>query len=64
MLIRLDGKTVGTFDLAGTGGWDSFDTTTLSNVSISGGSSKVMRLEMVGVGFNLDKVEFAAMPGE
>ena len=27
-------------------------------------ASKVMRLEMVGVGFNLDNVEFAAMAGD
>ncbi|MEM6391555.1 MAG: carbohydrate-binding protein [Planctomycetota bacterium] len=46
--------------LVNTGGWNTFQTTTLSNVTVSnGGSNRVLRLEMLGGGFDLDQFRFA-----
>ncbi len=54
----LGGNTLGTANLASTGGWQAWETITLSNVGISGGSDQVLRLNVGGGKFNLNYVEF------
>jgi hypothetical protein len=50
--------TLGTFtDIVNQGSWSTFYTTTLHNVSISGGTEKILRLE-TGGNFDIDCVKF------
>ena len=59
--VKLDGTTLGTFDLASTGGWNTFQTRTLSNVNLSAGSNKILRLEILGGAFDIDSIRFDAV---
>jgi endoglucanase len=56
--VKLDGVTLGTVTPANTGAWETWETLTLSNVAIAGGSNKVLRLEITGGSFNLNYIEF------
>jgi beta-glucosidase len=59
MRVRLDGTVLGTVAIPNTGGWQNWQTVTLPNVPIAGGpGSKVLRLEMLSAGFNLNWIEF------
>lgn len=51
---------LGTFDVAVTGGWQNWTTLTLAGIDFTPhqGSNKVLRLEMVGGGFNVNWIEF------
>ena len=59
--IKLNGTTIGTVNPSYTGGWQSWETLTLSGVEVSGGSDQVLRLEYGGGEFNLDKIEFVGV---
>jgi hypothetical protein len=41
-----------------TGAWETWETLALNNVSIAGGSNKVLRMEIAGGSFNLNYIEF------
>ncbi len=58
LTVILNGNTLGTLNLDNTGGWQSWETVTLSNVSVPGGSNQVLRLNVGGGSFNLNYVEF------
>jgi hypothetical protein len=57
---KLDGVTLGTVSPTNTGGWETWETLTLSGINITGGANKVLRLEFGVGGFNLNHVEFTA----
>jgi hypothetical protein len=63
--VELDGNVIGTFaDIAFTGAdWNTFTTTTIPDVSVAGGSDRVLRLYQVGAGYDLDQIEFVATGG-
>ncbi|MGF1636574.1 MAG: carbohydrate-binding protein [Cyclobacteriaceae bacterium] len=58
--VSLDGVVLTTITgLNNTGGWNTFITTTVNNISVSGGANSIMRLEYVnGADFDIDYIEF------
>ncbi len=57
--VLLDGAVLGTATIANTGGWQTYQDFTISNVPITTGTNRVLRLEVVGGDFNLNYVRFA-----
>jgi beta-glucosidase len=56
--VRLDGTALGTIQIPGTGGSQNWQTLTLPNVPIPGGTgSKALRLEALNNGFNINWIE-------
>ncbi|MDX2188612.1 MAG: DUF5010 C-terminal domain-containing protein [Bacteroidota bacterium] len=55
--MLLDGVTLGTFNFSNTGGWQNWQNATLSNINITGGTNKILRLELGG-GLNLNSIQF------
>ena len=56
--VRLDGTVLGTITISNTGGWQNWQTVTLPDVPIAGGSgAKALRLEMLTGGFNINWIE-------
>jgi O-glycosyl hydrolase len=53
----LDGTTLATITIPNTGSWNTFQTVSVPNIAFAGGSNKVLRLEIVGGDFNIDKIE-------
>ena len=58
--ISIDGTELTTItNISNTGGWTKFEDVTKSDIDISGGNNKVVRLEYVnGGGFDMDVIEF------
>lgn len=56
--VLLGNTDLGTVNLSGTGGWQSWATVSLNNVALIGAASQVLRLEMIGGDFNVNWVEF------
>ena len=63
IVAKLDGATLGTFNIPNTGNWGTFQTISINNIAISGGSNRVLRLEFVGGGVNLNWIRFTATGG-
>ncbi len=61
IIAKLDGITLGTFNLPNTGDWGTFETVKIENVNVTGGNDKILRLEFVGGGTNLNWVKFSAV---
>jgi beta-glucanase (GH16 family) len=58
--LRLDGVVLGTFNTPNTGGWQNWQDVTISNVAITAGTNRVLRLEVVGGNdCNINYVRFA-----
>jgi hypothetical protein len=57
----LDGTVLGTVSVPTTGGWSTFVNATMPDVVVAGGTGKVLRLEIVGGGFNIDSFTFGAV---
>jgi O-glycosyl hydrolase len=55
--VKLDGVTLGTINIPNTGGWNIFQTVSIPNISFEGGNGKILRLEIIGGDFNIDKIE-------
>ena len=56
--LRLDGTVLGTVTIPQTGGWENWQTLTLPEVPIAGGTgSRALRLEVLGGGFNLNWIQ-------
>lgn len=56
--VRLDGTVLGTVQIPNTGGWQTWQTVTLPNVPLAGGTgSKALRLEVLNEGFNINWIE-------
>jgi hypothetical protein len=58
--VTLDGVTLGSVDVPDTGGWNSWATQTIPDVSVQGGTEVVLRMDIVGGSFNVDWIEFEA----
>lgn len=56
--IMLDGEALGTVSIPNTGGWQSWQTVTLTNAAIRGGNNKILRLGIIGGGFNINRITF------
>jgi O-glycosyl hydrolase len=57
LVIKLDGVTLTTINIPNTGGYGNFQNVTVTGVPFTGGTNKVLRFEIVGGDFNIDKVE-------
>jgi hypothetical protein len=56
--VRLDGMLLGTVNIPNTGGWQNWQTISLPNVPIAGGTgSRALRVEVINSGFNLNWIE-------
>jgi chitodextrinase len=64
--VSLDGSVIATFtDISNTGGWNTFTTTTVSGIDLSGGTDQVLRLKYVnGSDFDIDAIEFVSNEGD
>lgn len=65
LVLKLDGVTLTTLNIPNTGGYGNFQAVTVTGVAFTGGSNKILRLEIVGGDFNIDKIEIineAAIP--
>jgi len=51
---------LGTFELPNTNGWGSFQTIKIPDVAIQGGNSKIVRIEFISGGINLNWIKFTA----
>jgi len=58
--VILDNVTLGTINTTNTGGWQNWTTASLSNINIAAGTNKILRLELIGSGFNFNSIEFAS----
>ncbi|MBN1413324.1 MAG: carbohydrate-binding protein [Spirochaetales bacterium] len=59
--ILLDGAVLGTFSVGSTGNWQSYTDSVLNNVTLAGGTNRILRLEMVNGGdFNINYILFNA----
>ncbi len=57
LVLKLDGNTLATINIPNTGSYGIFQNVTVPSVSFAGGNNKILRFEIVGGEFNLDKVE-------
>jgi uncharacterized protein YjdB len=57
MVVKLDGTVLTTINVPNTGDYNSFQTVTVPNISFTGGNNKILRLEIVGGSYNIDKIE-------
>ena len=56
--VRLDGTVLGTIQIPSTGGWQNWQTVTLPNIPLPGGTgSKALSLEVLSSGFNINWIE-------
>ncbi len=56
--VRLDGTLLGTVNIPNTGGWQTWQTITLPNVPIAGGTgSRALRVEVINGGFNFNWIQ-------
>ena len=60
--VKLGNQELGIFDVKSTGDWQNWQTLTLNNVAIPGGSNQLLRLDMIGGSFNLNWIEFDQVP--
>ena len=58
LTVKLAGRTLGTIDVANTGGWQNYVTRTLSNIRLAQGSNQVLRLEITQGSFNINWMRF------
>lgn len=55
--IKIDGVSVGTVTPTSTGGWATWQTLTLTGVTVAAAGQKVIRLEYAGGEFNVDNIQ-------
>ena len=58
--VELDGATIATFTVPNTGGWQTWQTVSVTNVAITAGQ-KIMRLFVIGGDFNIDNIVFSSV---
>ena len=56
--VLLDGNVLGTFATESTGGWTTWETFLIPNVTVTTGGQQVLRLEMIGQDVNLNWIRF------
>jgi len=54
----VDGTEIGAVEVPNTGGWQAWETQTLTDVTIDGGSNSVLRLDFIAGNFNVNWVDF------
>jgi hypothetical protein len=57
--VKLDGATLGTVTVPNLGNWYDKQTVTIAGVTLTAGTKKVLRLEIVGGGADINWIEFA-----
>jgi YVTN family beta-propeller protein len=62
--ISLDGIVLGTFATVATGGWQTWTTLTLPNIDVTGGNGRLLRIEALGGGLNLNWLGFRRTAGQ
>ena len=58
LTIILNGSTLGKFNPVYTDGWQTWQTATIKDVSITGGSDQILRFDFTNGQFNVDKIDF------
>ncbi len=61
--IKLDGITLATITVPNTGDYGLFQNITIPNITFTGGNNKVLRLEILGGEFNIDKIAIQSILG-
>ena len=61
LMVKLDGNILTTINIPNTSSYGTFQNVTIPNVNFSGGNNKILRFEIVGGEFNLDKVEIKSV---
>ncbi|MBN1999756.1 aryl-sulfate sulfotransferase, partial [candidate division KSB1 bacterium] len=61
MRVLLDDRFLAEFDIAATGGWQSWTTLQHPRIQIPGGQNQILRLEIVQGDFNLNWIKFIRM---
>ncbi|PIZ61837.1 hypothetical protein COY17_03515, partial [Candidatus Saccharibacteria bacterium CG_4_10_14_0_2_um_filter_52_9] len=59
--VKLDGTTLGTFTVPNTGGWYTWATRTLSNITVPAGTGKILRIEFSGGAVNTNSIVFTSV---
>lgn len=59
LVIKLDGNALATIDVPNSGGWQSYQNPSVSNIVIPGGNDKVLRFETAGNSYTIDSVTFS-----
>jgi glucosylceramidase len=59
--VLLDGVALGTIAIPNTGDWNIFQTVSIPNISFAGGNGKILRLEIIGGDFNIDKIQMRSV---
>jgi O-glycosyl hydrolase len=54
--VKLDGVTLATITVPNTGDYGLFQNVVIPNITFTGGNNKVLRLEILGGDFNIDKI--------
>ncbi|MFO8009156.1 MAG: carbohydrate-binding protein [Candidatus Brocadiia bacterium] len=62
--ISLDGTNLGTVNVPNTGAWQTYQTVTLSDVTVSGGDGQILRLDLNGDSININWIEFVEAGGD
>jgi len=57
--VLLDGVVLGTVAIPYTGGWQTWQDFTISNVAIAAGTGRTLQLQFIGGGFNVNYVRFS-----
>jgi len=60
LAVSLGGQQLATIDVPETGGWSTWETVTVSDVSVESGEKQILRLEALNSGIDFNWVEFAA----
>ena len=58
VVAKLGGREIGEFVFSSTGGWQTWETVTIRNVSIDNAANQVLRLELKSGGMNINWIEF------
>jgi len=56
--VLLDGVTLGTFSTVNTNGWQNWQDATINNINLTAGSNKILRMEIIGSGININSLAF------
>jgi hypothetical protein len=57
--VKLDGATLGTVNVPNLGNWTDKQTITIAGVTLAAGTKKILRLEIIGGGADINWIEFA-----
>lgn len=57
--LKLDGQTIATLNVPNNGAWQTYQSVTMKNVQLSGGTNKVLRLETAGAPYTINWVNFS-----